>query len=99
MIGGTIFKVAVVQSSDSRVSSTECPHRGTVVQAPPTTFSYETRLVGGRGEDRNSHPGTLVVIRLRIAYVSKMVGGFEVPSVLKCDRSFVPNEREAWYIR
>lgn len=34
-----------------------------------------------------------------MAYLAKVVGGFEVPSVLKCERAFVLNEREYRLVR
>lgn len=43
--------------------------------------------------------GTLVGIRLRTAYLEKVVGAFEVRSLLKFQPSFVPNEREARFVR
>lgn len=43
--------------------------------------------------------GTLVGVRLRTAYLAKVVGVFEVPSVLKFERALVNNEREDLYDR
>lgn len=39
--------------------------------------------------------GSLVGVRVRTVYLEKVVGRFEVPSVLKWEREFVKNEREA----